>query len=190
MQQMDFEYHIPNHPLTLDAGLALFRDVYMPARNYSIRTREEYLSDLQDLARLLQSNGIETIQAVGLRDLQHYLADLDRRQLAPASRNRKTFSIKTFFKFLVRAGYLANDPASALIPPEIPEKERRFLTEEEFKRILAEASTIRDKAILEVFLQTGLRLSELIHLSVDDLELPRRITRDPENVGAGSRLEW
>lgn len=169
--------------LTIEQGLSEFESVYMPARNYSPRTREEYKSDLADLSRHLKEQGIELWQAVTLRDLQRYQAELDRRNLAPSSRNRKTYSIKTFFNFLVQTGYLGDDPSTRLIPPTIPQKERRFLSEDEYQSLLSEVYSTRDKAILEVFLQTGLRLSELVRLSVNDLELPKRITREPENVG-------
>jgi site-specific recombinase XerC len=87
------------------------------------------------------------------------------------------------FAYLVQAGYLKQDPAKPLIPPTIPHKERRFLSEEEYQALLSPVSSVRDRAMLELFLQTGLRLSELARLSVDDLELPRRISKDPENVG-------
>ena len=79
--------------LTLDAGLGHFKAVYMPARNCSNRTREEYESDLTDLISFLAVRVIASWRVVGLRDLQSYLADLDRRGLAPASRNRKTYAL-------------------------------------------------------------------------------------------------
>jgi len=100
--------------------LAHFKAVYMPARNYSNRTREEYESDLTDLISFLSTRNLATWQVVGLRDLQSYLADLDRRGLSPASRNRKTHSIKTFFAFLAQSGYLRKNVAAELIPPTIP----------------------------------------------------------------------
>jgi len=168
---------------TLEAGLAQFVQVYMPARNFAARTREEYQADLEDLAAFLKGRRIASWKVVGLRDLQHFMAELDRRRLQPSSRNRKAYAIKTFFGFLRQAGYLRTNPANELIPPAIPQKERRFLTEEEYQALLAQVHETRDRAILELFLQAGLRLSELTHLSVGDLELPRRITRDPENVG-------
>jgi site-specific recombinase XerD len=174
---------LPGTTLTIEQGLTEFETVYMPARNYSPRTREEYASDLKDLAESLKAQGIELWQEVSLRDLQRYQAELDRRQLAPSSRNRKTYSIKTFFNFLVQSGYLATDPTTRLIPPTIPQKERRFLSEDEYQSLLSEVYSVRDKAVLEVFLQTGLRLSELVHLTLFDLELPKRISKDPENVG-------
>ena len=131
----------------------------MPARNYSIRTRCEYEADLKDLAAFLESRHITDWAVVDLRDLQTYLTDLDRRGLSPASRNRKSYTIKTFFGFLTQSGYTRKDVSEQLIPPSIPHKERRFLSEEEYQRLLAGVTSVRDRAILEVFLQTGVRLS-------------------------------
>jgi len=90
-------------PLTLEQGISNFSAVYMPAPNYSSRTREEYGSDLIDLTRFLTNRGVKSWQVVGLRDLQAYMADLDYRGPVPASHNRKTYSIKTMFGFLYRA---------------------------------------------------------------------------------------
>ena len=104
----------------------------MPARNYSGRTREEYASDLGDLTAFLETRKLASWLVVGLRDLQLYMAELDRRGLEPASRNRKTYAIKTFFTFLTQSGCLRENPALQLIPPSIPRKERRFLSEEEY----------------------------------------------------------
>ena len=125
--------------LTLDAGLAHFKAVYMPARNYSRRTREEYESDLSDLISFLTARNLTAWPVVGLRDLQSYLADLDRRGLAPASRNRKTYTIKTFFGYLHQAGYLKKNslagpgssagPSPCLIPKgRRPGRPKRQLT--------------------------------------------------------------
>ena len=90
----------------------------MPARNYSGRTREEYASDLGDLTIFLESRKLASWLVVGLRDLQLYMAELDRRGLEPASRNRKTYAIKTFFTFQAQSGYLRENPAIQLIPPK------------------------------------------------------------------------
>lgn len=182
MQQPVLPFNQPATSTFLDA-LADFKAIYMAARNYSPRTREEYESDLEDLAVFFDGRHLHDWSAVGLRDLQAYLAELDRRGLSPASRNRKCYTIKTFFGFLLQSGCTRKDVSEQLIPPTIPHKERRFLSEEEYQRLLAQASLVRDKAILEVFLQTGLRLSELVGLTLDDLELPKRITQDPQNVG-------
>ena len=180
---MDKSEHQKNQPVGLAEGLAEFAAVYMPARNYSARTREEYHSDLQELIRFLEGRAIQTWTVVSLRDLQRYLAELDRRQLKASSRNRKTYTIKNFFKFLMQAGHLRENPTQGLIPPTVPRSERRFLSDEEYQALLSQVRNNRDRAIIELFLQAGIRLSELTNLTVNDLELPRRVTKGPENVG-------
>jgi integrase len=63
-----------------------------------------------------------------------------------------------------------------------------LLGEEEYQRLLAETHVSRDRAILEVFLQTGLRLSEFANLNLHDLELPKRITNRLEGLRGGCGL--
>ena len=70
--------------------------------------------------------------------------------------------IKTFFSFLTQSGYLRRNVAAELIPPLSPHKDRYFLSEDEYQRVLANVHTGRDRAVLELFLQTSLRLSELV----------------------------
>jgi len=84
-----------------------------------------------------------------------------------------------------------------LIPPKIEFREPRVLSEAEYKALLRACShEIRDAAIIELLLQTGIRLSELARLIINDLELPARITRDPADVGRlhvigkGKRDRW
>ena len=176
-------YRQGDEPLGLREGLEAFATIFMPARNYSERTRREYHDDVADLVRFLEARGIGTWSVVGLSDLRHYLAELDYRRLAASSRNRKTYAIKTFFKFLYQDGYIKHDPARELIPPPVPQKDRRYLSEIEYKTLLSQVSDDRDRAILELFLQTGLRISELVRLTVNDLDLPENINQEPENVG-------
>jgi len=116
--------------------------------------------------------------------LERYLADLDSRGYAGSTRRRKTSSIRSFFFFLYRHGYIENSIAERLIPPRTEQKQPRVLTENEYKRLLrACAHETRDAAIIEVLLQTGIRLSELTRLTLNDIELPARIKRDPNTVG-------
>jgi site-specific recombinase XerD len=133
--------------------------------------------------KFLEEKGIGFWGVVGLRDLQHFMAELGRRGIKPSSMNRKAHAIKTFFKFLKQSAYISENPAAALIPPSVPRKEQRFLTEEEYQRLLAQVNSARDRAIIMVFLQTGIRRSELARLTTYDLELPRRITKNAEDVG-------
>jgi len=169
---------------TLQQGLAFFEEVGMPARDLAARTRLEYKNDLSDFADFLEKQGITKIEQVSLQDLENYQAEMDRRGYSASTRERKTYSIKSFFKFLDHHGVIATNVASQLIPPRPKKPEPRFLSEDEYQRLLRSCShNPRDAAIIEVLLQTGMRLSELTRLTVDDIEIPKRINREPDNTG-------
>jgi site-specific recombinase XerD len=156
----------------------------MPARNLSARTRIEYQNDLTDLAAYLEKCGISAINKVGLADLESYQAEMDRRGYTASTRERKTYAIKTFFKFLHHQWITREYMAARLIPPQAEKCEPRFLSEQEYQQLLRAAShNTRDATIIELFLQTGMRLSELARLTLSDIEIPKRITREPDNTG-------
>jgi len=92
----------------------------MPARNPALRTRREYSRDLHDLRGYLEQRGITDLETVRLPALEGYLAELDRRGLQGSSRNRKTHTIKPFFKWLVSQGILTGDPSVHLVPAVAP----------------------------------------------------------------------
>lgn len=169
---------------TLSQALAHYEAIYMPARNYAAKTRVNYKNDIADLVEFLQQKGLQEPQDVSLNDLEAYMAELDRRGFAGSTRARKTYAIKSFFSFLAQYGYVDKDVAKRLIPPRQGRKERRVLTEREYKTLLRAVShDVRNAAIIELLLQTGIRLNELAKLTLDDVELPGRISRDPDNVG-------
>ena len=117
--------------------------------------------------------------------LQGFLAHLDERGLSGVTRRRKVSSMKALFGFLVDAEWVPHNPTRQLVPPEREYKEPRFLTSQEYRALLrACAHETRDAAIIELILQTGIRLSEVARLTTDDIELPPRINRDPENTGS------
>jgi integrase/recombinase XerC len=168
---------------TLAQGVTLFETVGMPAHNLSARSHTDYKNDLQDPPANLEERSVMKLSEIDLRNLESYQAEMDRRGYKSSSRNRKTHTIKTFFTFLHRYGITTTDIAARLIPPKIQKREPRFLSQDEYQRLLRAAShNTRDAAIIEVFLQTGIRLSELAKLTTHDVEIPRRITPDPDNT--------
>ena len=169
---------------TIREGIAFFDTVGMPSRNLSARTRVEYHNDLVDLACFLERRGKDALRAVGLSDLEAYQAEMDSRGFAPSSRRRKTHTLKAFFGFLSNQSVLMSNIADRLIPPRSQRREPRWLSEREYKDLLRACSHHpRDAAIIELFLQTGLRLSELAALTLADIELPTKPTPDEDNVG-------
>ncbi len=170
---------------TLDQAVQLFARDGMPARNLAKHTRKNYLVDLTDLVQFLASRGITRIADISLRHLEAYQAEMDRRNYAASTRNRKTQSIRILFQFLQLHGITETNLAAKLIPPAIQKTEPRFLTESEYQRLLRACShNARDAAIIELFLQTGMRLSELAKLQLSDIDIPKRITADPDNTGS------
>src|SRR5215208_573262 len=169
---------------TVEQAIDLFVTDGMPARNLSPLTRKHYRHDLVDLLAFLTDRGASTLSDISLRHLEAYQAEMDRRGYSASTRNRKTHSIKSLFHFLHRLGITSHNIADTLIPPSVQKNEPRFLTEAEYQRLLRECShKPRDAAIIELYLQTGMRLSELARLQLHDVEIPKRITPDPDNMG-------
>lgn len=169
---------------TVREAVALYETIGMPSRNLSSRTRVEYSRDLADLARFLESHGARLLASVSLIHLQGYQAWMDRSGLVTATRRRKTQTVKGFFRFLHGNGFIASPVAATLIPPRLPKREPRFLSESEYRALLDTSSANpRDTALLQLFLQTGLCLSEVARLTIDDIELPDRITPNAEDSG-------
>lgn len=157
----------------------------MASRNLATRTRIEYHNDLKQLADFFEGQGTRQPSVIDLRQLQSYLAHLDTKAYAGVSRRRKVSSLKAFFGFLVRLRLIPYNPSEQLIPPEREYKEPRFLTTQEYRALLlACAHETRDAALIELILQTGIRLSEVVKLTLYDIELPPRISREPGNTGS------
>lgn len=176
----------PGTPARLSDALEDYTATFMAFRNLADRTRVEYRRDIHDLIQFLE--GVCHVNAptdVELSHLERYQAELDRRGLTGSSRRRKTASIRSFFGFLESHSYIVTNVASRLRPPGRETKERRVLTEAEYRR-LQDACRFhaRDQAIIELFLQTGMRLFELSQLRVDDVALPAKVGKDKSGVGS------
>jgi len=172
--------------LDLSDALTQYQTTFMASRNLADATRRHYLIDLADVLRFLKELGITTAQQVHRRHLEAYLAELDRRGFKGSTRRRKIAAIRSLFSFLEDQGHLTVSPAAKLIPPEQERPQPRVLSKAEYERLRDQVKTYgnnRDEAIIEVLLQTGMRLSELTRLSVQDLELPAKISRDQAHVG-------
>lgn len=170
----------------LTDALEDYKATHMASRNMAPRTRIEYGRDLEDLTDFLQdSANVSDASLIEQKHLEYYLAELDRRGLSGASRRRKTASIRSFFGFLEGHDYVSHNVALRLRPPEREEKQPRVLSEQEYRR-LQDACRFhpRDQAIIELFLQTGMRVSELARLTLNDLSLPPKVSKDKEHAGS------
>jgi site-specific recombinase XerD len=175
----------PQSP-TLSEALQKYQEVYLTSRNLAQRTRSEYSHDIADLISFLQTKcAVDEPIQVERRHLEAYLAELDRRGFTGSTRRRKVASIRSFFSFLEDEEAISQSPARKLIPPEREYYQPRVLTDKEYKRLqLACTHDIRNAALIELLLQTGARLSEVAKLTLQDIELPAKVTKDEGNVGS------
>src|SRR5581483_2276489 len=128
------------------------------------------------LLTFLDQRGLRAPGQVGRQHLESYLAELDRRGYRGDTRRRIIAAIKSFFSYLQDQGVVPVSPAHKVILPERERPKPRVLSEVEYKRLLAAVNYhTRDRALVELLLQTGMRLSELARLSIQDVELPQRI---------------
>jgi integrase/recombinase XerC len=156
-------------------------------RNASPHTARAYESDLEQFVRHLAGARGRPALALTPADIDTdavtgFLTELHRRGNSRASAARKLASLRTFIKYLRREGLLADDPAALVGTPKREKKLPAHLAEQEMTRLLEtpDAATPlgrRDRAILELFYASGLRLSELVGLDLDDVNLSGRIVR-------------
>ena len=111
-----------------------------------------------------------------------YVAHLRQSGLAPASVARALVAVRSLYRFLAQEGGARTDPSSDLRPPRVPESIPKALTEAEVASLLAAVTgtgplALRDRAVLEVLYGTGVRISELIGLSVGDLVVEEQLAR-------------
>jgi len=150
-------------------------------KNCSEFTCEAYRTDLTQFVEFLGSISPEAKRLdKGL--LRSFLGILTRQGLKPRSVNRKLASLRTFFKFLVKEGVLQSNPAVSLLSPKLGKVLPAYLSIDEVRAALRlpEQSSVlglRDRAILELFYGTGIRLRELAGVTLDDLDFVNGLLR-------------
>src|SRR5512144_2791978 len=155
----------------------------MPARNLSPQTRRGYTYDLTEWVATTAPSS--PVAALSTDAISHYLSGLDDRGLKGSTRHRKVAAIKTFLRYLEREGALPVDFSSRITWPEVQRDEPRALSQPEYTALLREAGHHpRDAAILELLLQTGIRLAELTALTVEDVSLPATQPRPDQRLRA------
>jgi len=139
-------------------------------RNRAQATILAYGKDVDQLIEFLQELKHADIADVTSDDIQAFLAKLLKNGYTPKSVSRKTNAIKTFFRFLRVNEYITDDPAALVSHPKFETKPPRILSETEYRALRdAVSSDPRTFAIVELLLQTGIRIGELARLQVGDV---------------------
>ena len=142
----------------------------------SINTEMSYQRDLKKMWDFLKNRGVMSVSEVKELELEGYISYMEREKFAASSISRSVASIRAFFQFLWKEGVITSDPAENLKPPKVEKKAPEILTVEEVDRLLQKPDRenvkgIRDSAMLELLYATGMRVSEMLHLQISDVNL-------------------
>jgi integrase/recombinase XerD len=158
-----------------------FLDHLTIERGLSVHTVAAYRRDLERYATFLRARGITDARRVDERAVTAHVAAVsastygDGRSYRASSVVRALSSVRAFHRFLLRDGKISSDPTAAVIRPKLPRSLPKPLSVDDVARVLAHpdrsSKGLRDRAVLETLYGAGLRISELVGLDVDDLDL-------------------
>jgi len=145
-------------------------------RNVSPYTVRNYTTDLSDFFQFLKGKGIGLLEEIDRHVLRDYLSYLVGRGIVKASIARKLSAIRSFYRYLVREGILKTNPVEKVSSPKLDKRLPSFLTLDEVERLLnapdlATPQGQRDRALLELLYASGLRVSELVNLDLNQINL-------------------
>jgi integrase/recombinase XerD len=141
-------------------------------RGLADNTLSSYRSDL---AIFVRDSKLPDVSAASASDVTRYLSGLNRRGLKPATLARKITCLRRFYDYLKTAGQISENPVKGYSAPTIARYHPDYLSPDEVARILSKiepdtASGLQDRAMIELLYGSGLRLSELINLRLEDVE--------------------
>ncbi len=162
----------------MDAHISAFEEYLRHEKNASEHTLTNYLNDLRQFQEFLgaRKHGQDDVKSIDHRVIRHFLSFLHQRRYKKSSIGRKVASLRAFFRFLHRERVVEVNPAKIVATPKAEKKHPRFLTVDDAFRLMEAPDEktlqgLRDKAILEVFYASGVRISELAGLNEEDVDL-------------------
>ena len=165
----------------LAGGVTRFLQSLRNERRLSPHTEAAYTRDLAMLLEYCDSQGIEAWDALDPQHVRSFAAQCHRRGLAPRSVQRRLSACRSLFRFLLREGEMKRDPSADVQAPKSRKRLPVTLDADTMARLLEfrtdERLGLRDKAIMELFYSSGLRLAELLGLDLADLDLRDRTVR-------------
>lgn len=149
-------------------------------KRFSKHTLIAYSGDLSRFYNYLRSQyGINDLRQADHSVIRSWIVSLMEQKLDPRSVKRKITTLKTFYKFLLRHHFVAENPMLKIQSPKTPRHLPVFIEREKMDKLLdkddateAAGNSLRDRLIIELFYGTGMRLSELISLKRNDVDLP------------------
>lgn len=171
-------------PEALSQALARFEEHLAGERGRSAHTVRAYVTDVEGMLRFAASRGTSEVVDIRLLDLRGWLADQERRGLSRATLARRASSVRTFTEWAANRGLSDTDAGSRLASPKRGRRLPSVLTADQATQLLDLAELmaddplgLRDAAMLEVLYASGIRVSELVGLDIDDVDERRRTMR-------------
>ena len=170
------------------ALIDLFLNEYWIEKGLSENTVQSYRLDLTALCDWLDKNdlSLETLDAV---DLQGFLGERLEKGYKATSTARMLSAIRKLFQYLYREKYRVDDPSAVLSSPKLPSRLPKYLTEQQVSDLLNTPDVdvpleLRDKAMLELLYATGLRVTELVSLTIENMSVQQGVVRV---IGKGNK---
>jgi integrase/recombinase XerC len=165
----------------MNKAIAEFLAFLQHEKNASPHTIAAYERDLKQVAAYLKEREIRWDKA-GNVTLRGFLAELHEKKRQKTTIGRKLAALRSFYDFCLRKKYVAENPAKILSRPRLEKRVPSFLSEDETSQLLdlprgGEPLDLRDRAILELFYATGIRVSELVGIETGDLHFGERLVR-------------
>ena len=155
-------------------------------RKISYNTEISYERDLKKAADYFASQEIGDLTQVTETNLNSYLLFLERDHMSPATVSRNIASLRSFYQYMLHEKKIDRDPSERLKPPKVEKKAPQILTREEGVKLLNQPNLntdkgLRDRAMICLIYATGIRVSELVHLRVVDVNLLKGYLTCAEN---------
>ncbi len=159
----------------MERQLKLFFDFLENDKKLSENTLQSYKRDLKQFRKYLESYGLH-YNRVKEEDMENYIKELQEQGKKASSISRCIASIRSFYQFALKHKKIKNDPTAHLQSPKIEKRVPSVLTSKEVELLLKQPDNedlkgMRDKAMLEFAYATGMRVTEIISLDVDDINL-------------------
>jgi integrase/recombinase XerC len=173
-------------------ALSTFLSQLEVQRRASSHTLSNYRRDVENFRQYCVANGIQTWSSASHGDVRSFIAAKHRQGLASKSLQRQLSALRSFYGYLIKNGLAVNNPAKPIKAPKQPRKLPKVLDVDQVAGLLdAAAESVleqRDAAMFELFYSSGLRLSELSQLNLDDLDLKDQTLIVQSGKGGKSRV--
>ena len=159
----------------MEKQIKLFLEFLKNDKRLSENTLQSYRRDVTQFENYINQNNMDYL-TVTEEDIKKYLESLDKMNKKTSTISRNLSSIRSYYQFLMRTKKVSEDPTEKISSPKIEKKAPSILSSQEIELLLEQPNNIdlkgiRDKAMLEFAYATGMRVTEIISLNIDDVNL-------------------